>query len=290
MVKNTKFGVLYIVATPIGNLQDISKRALNTLNNVDLCVAEDTRKSKVLLNKYNLEKKLISYHKFSEKKKLDLLISFLKEGKDLALISDSGTPLISDPGYLLVKRALEEQITVSPIPGPSSLISALSVSGFATDAFVFYGFAPRQIKAKELFIKSLIVDKKTSIVFESKKRIIPFLEKLSELSPDRNIFIAREMTKIYEEVVTGSTKELTSFFENHPPKGEIVLVVEKSFEKELKTLPSNSTQLCVRLNELRSSGLTRREIARTLSKELNYSKRTLYSWLNKGAEAVENDD
>lgn len=280
MVKNTKFGVLYIVATPIGNLQDISKRALNTLNNVDLCAAEDTRKSKILLNKYNLEKKLISYHKFSEKKKLDLLISFLKEGKDLALISDSGTPLISDPGYLLVKRALEEQITVSPIPGPSSLISALSVSGFATDAFVFYGFAPRQIKAKELFIKSLIVDKKTSIVFESKKRIIPFLEKLSELSPDRNIFIAREMTKLHETFYKGKANHVLEelILNKEQIKGEFVLIIEGNREANNELFLSNEQEAVLKIL---MEKMNRKEALSLASKSFGISKNLIYKLLLK---------
>ena len=280
MVKNTKFGVLYIVATPIGNLQDISKRALKTLNNVDLCAAEDTRKSKVLLNKYNLEKKLISYHKFSEKKKLDLLISFLKEGKDLALISDSGTPLISDPGYLLVKRALEEQITVSPIPGPSSLISALSVSGFATDAFVFYGFAPRQIKAKELFIKSLIVDKKTSIVFESKKRIIPFLEKLSELSPDRNIFIAREMTKLHETFYKGKANHVLEelILNEEQIKGEFVLIIEGNREANNELFLSNEQEAVLKIL---MEKMNRKEALSLASKSFGISKNLIYKLLLK---------
>ena len=280
MVKNTKFGVLYIVATPIGNLQDISKRALNILNNVDLCAAEDTRKSKVLLNKYNLEKKLISYHKFSEKKKLDLLISFLKEGKDLALISDSGTPLISDPGYLLVKRALEEQITVSPIPGPSSLISALSVSGFATDVFVFYGFAPRQIKAKELFIKSLIVDKKTSIVFESKKRIIPFLEKLSELSPDRNIFIAREMTKLHETFYKGKANHVLEelILNKEQIKGEFVLIIEGNREANNELFLSNEQEAVLKIL---MEKMNRKEALSLASKSFGISKNLIYKLLLK---------
>ena len=278
MTKNTKFGVLYIVATPIGNLQDISKRALSTLSKVDLCATEDTRKSKVLLDKYNLEKKLISYHKFSEKKKLDLLISFLKEGKNLALISDSGTPLISDPGYLLVKKALEEQITVSPIPGPSSLISALSVSGIATDTFVFYGFAPRQIKAKELFIKSLIADKKTSIVFESKNRIISFLEKLSELSPDRNIFIAREMTKLYETFYKGKANQVLKelILKKERIRGEFVLIIEGNKEINNELFLSNEQEEVLKIL---MEKMSKKEALSLASKSFGISKNLIYKLL-----------
>jgi len=278
MTKNTKFGVLYIVATPIGNLQDISKRALSTLSKVDLCAAEDTRKSKVLLDKYNLEKKLISYHKFSEKKKLELLISFLRKGKNIALISDSGTPLISDPGYLLVKKALEEEITVSPIPGPSSLISALSVSGISTDTFTFYGFAPRQIKAKELFIKSLIADKKTSIVFESKNRIISFIEKLSELSPDRNIFLAREMTKIHETFYKGKANQVLKklILKKEQIKGEFVLIIEGNKEINNQLFLSNEQEEVLKVL---MEKMGRKEALSLASKSFGISKNLIYKLL-----------
>ena len=153
MDKNTKFGSLYIVATPIGNLDDISKRALDCLREVDLCAAEDTRISKKLFRKYDIQTNIISYHQFSEKEKLVKFIDKLKQGKNIALISDAGTPLISDPGFLLVRAAREEKIPVIPVPGPSSLTSALSVSGIPSHEFIFKGFPHRQRKARDIFIE-----------------------------------------------------------------------------------------------------------------------------------------
>ena len=283
-------GTLFVVATPIGNMEDITLRALRVLKEVDLIACEDTRHTRKLLIHYQISKPTCSYHEHNEIKKIESLIDDLQAGKDIALVCDAGTPLISDPGYRIVRASLEKGIRVSPIPGPCSIISALSVSGRPTNSFTFIGFLPSKRKARRSVLKSFQHDPQTLLIFESPLRVIGVITEIEKVLGPRMVTVVREMTKIYEEVVTGSTKELTSFFENHPPKGEIVLVVEKSFEKESETLPFKDPQLWIRLNELRSIGLTRREIARTLSKELNYSKRTLYSWLNKGAEAVENDD
>ena len=236
MTKNTKFGALYIVATPIGNLEDISRRGLMTLGKVHLCAAENTKNSKKLLKKYNLSTPLVSYHKYSEGSKLNFLISTLKSGEDVGLISDAGTPLISDPGYLLVNKALEEGIKVIPIPGPSSLIAALSVSGMPLDKFIFYGFPPKKKKALETFLEKLAMSDKTSIIFETKLRIIGFLEALAEINPNREIFVAREMTKLHESFYRGSVvkviEELSS--QKNALRGEFVLVIggnKKQYQK-----------------------------------------------------------
>ena len=283
-------GTLFVVATPIGNMEDITLRALRVLKEVDLIACEDTRHTRKLLIHHQISKPTCSYHEHNEIKKTESLIDDLQAGKDIALVCDAGTPLISDPGYRIVRASLEKGIKVSPIPGPCSIISALSISGRPTNSFTFIGFLPSKRKARKELLESFQHDPRTLLIFESPLRVIGVISEIERVLGPRMVTVVREMTKIYEEVVTGSTKDLTSLFQNHPPKGEIVLVVEKSFEKELKTLPSNSTQLCVRLNELRSSGLTRREIARTLSKELNYSRRALYSWLNKGAGAIKNEE
>ena len=238
MTKNTKFGALYIVATPIGNLEDISKRALMALSKVHLCAAENTKNSKKLMKKYNLSTPLVSYHNYSEESKLNFLISTLKSGEDIGLISDAGTPLISDPGYLLVNKALEEGIKVIPIPGPSSLIAALSVSGMPLDKFIFYGFPPKKKKALETFLEILAVSDKTSIIFETKLRIIGFLEALAEINPNREIFVAREMTKLHESFYKGNVvkviKELSS--QKNALKGEFVLVIESNKKNNIRTL------------------------------------------------------
>ena len=278
MSKNTKFGVLYIVATPIGNLEDISKRAVNCLSSVDFCAAEDTRKSKILMNKYNINTRLVSYHNFSEKQKLKYLISNLKDGLNIALISDAGTPLISDPGYLLVKAAQEESIQVIPIPGPSSLISALSISGFPSDKFIFYGFPPKQQKAKQSFMKSLVSENRTSIVFESKRRIKDFLENLEGLCPGRKVFIAREMTKLHETFYRGEINKVISeiSLDENSLKGEFVIVVEgiKEVKKEILLTNDQAKVLEIILEKMK-----KKEALSLASKVFGIKKNSLYKFI-----------
>ena len=278
MSKNTKFGVLYIVATPIGNLEDISKRALNCLSSVDFCATEDTRKSKILMNKYNINTRLVSYHNFSEKRKLKYLISNLKDGLNIALISDAGTPLISDPGYLLVKAAQEESIQVIPIPGPSSLISALSVSGFPSDKFIFYGFPPKQQKAKQSFMKSLVSENRTSIIFESKRRIKDFLENLEGLCPGRKVFIAREMTKLHETFYRGEINKVISeiSLDENSLKGEFVIVVEgiKEVKKEILLTNDQAKVLEIILEKMK-----KKEALSLASKVFGLKKNSLYKFI-----------
>ena len=278
MSKNTKFGVLYIVATPIGNLEDISKRALNCLSSVDFCAAEDTRKSKILMNKYNITTRLVSYHNFSEKQKLKYLISNLKDGLNIALISDAGTPLISDPGYLLVKAAQEESIQVIPIPGPSSLISALSISGFPSDKFIFYGFPPKQQKAKQSFMKSLVSENRTSIVFESKRRIKDFLVDLEGLCPGRKVFIAREMTKLHETFYRGEINKVINeiSLDENSLKGEFVIVVEgiKEVKKEILLTNDQAKVLEIILEKMK-----KKEALSLASKVFGIKKNSLYKFI-----------
>ena len=280
MSKNTKFGVLYIVATPIGNLEDISKRAVNTLSNVSLCAVENTRNSKKLMNKYNIHTKMISYHKYSEESKLDLFISQLKSGNDIALISDAGTPLISDPGYLLVNKAIDEGVKVVPIPGPSSLISALSVSGLPSDKFAFYGFPPRQKKALKALLIKIVSDEKTSVVFEAKSRIKESLKTLVEISPDRNIFLAREMTKLYETFYKGSARKVLEeiSLNQNEVKGEFVLVIEGKTKGE-DHIFLNKEQEKV-LGVLMQS-MDKNEALNLASKSFGIKKNSLYKLLLK---------
>ena len=275
MSKNTKFGVLYIVATPIGNLEDISKRAVSTLSNVSLCAAENTRNSKKLMNKYNIRTKLISYHKYSEESKLGFFISQLKLGNDIALISDAGTPLISDPGYLLVNKAIKEGVMVIPIPGPSSLIAALSVSGLPLDKFVFYGFPPRQKKAQKSFLKKIVSDAKTSVVFESKSRIKGFLKTLAEMSPDRNIFLAREMTKLYETFYKGSVRKVLDEISSDEKavKGEFVLVIEGKAKEEDQVFLNREQE---KVLEILMKTMKKNDALSLASKSFGLKKNSLY--------------
>ena len=280
MTKNTKFGALYIVATPIGNLEDISKRGLMTLGEVHLCAAENTRNSKKLMKKYNLSTPLVSYHKYSEESKLNFLISTLKSGQDVGLISDAGTPLISDPGYLLVNKALEEGIKVIPIPGPSSLIAALSVSGMPLDKFIFYGFPPKKKKALETFLEILAVSDKTSIIFETKLRILGFLEALAEINPNREIFVAREMTKLHESFYRGSVvkviEELSS--QKNALRGEFVLVIGSNKKTISEDFLSKEQEKVI---QVLLKNMKKNEALNLASKSFGIKKNSLYKLLLK---------
>ena len=280
MPKNTKFGALYIVATPIGDLEDISRRGLMTLGKVHLCAAENTKTSKKLMKKYNLSTSLVSYHKYSEESKLNFFISTLKSGKDVALISDAGTPLISDPGYLLVNKALEEGIRVVPIPGPSSLIAALSVSGMPLDKFIFYGFPPKKKKALETFLEILALSDKTSIIFETKLRILGFLEALAEINPNREIFLAREMTKLHESFYRGSVveviEELSS--QENALRGEFVLVIGSNKKIKPEDFLNKEQEKVI---QVLLKGMKKNEALNLASKSFGIKKNSLYKLLLK---------
>lgn len=221
--------MLYIVATPIGNLEDITLRAISTLKNVDFIAAEDTRHSGILLKKYDIKTPTISFHSYSNKSKLDHLIQLLKDGKSIALISDAGTPGISDPAYALITRTIKEGIKVVPIPGPSALLAALVTSGLMMHHFTFLGFLPLK-KGRQTLLKSLASEPRTIVIFESPYRILRTLEDLRNFLGDRRVAVCRELTKIYEEIIRGTISEAIAHFKTHPPKGEFVLVIEASKE------------------------------------------------------------
>ena len=278
---NSKSGTLYIVATPIGNLEDISLRALKILSEVFICAAEDTRKTKILFNHHQIKTKLTSYHRFSERKKLNYLTGLLKEGNDLALVSDAGTPLISDPGLLLVKEAISLGIKISPLPGPSSVTAALSVSGFNSDNFIFMGFPPRKKNERLNFIKNLVKEQKTSILFESGVRIKKLLEDISENSPQKNIFIAREISKMYETFYRGEIKEVIDELSNSKfgSKGEFVLVFEEISKKQ--NFDSELSEEGARILHLLVDHLPNNDAMVLASKILNIKKNILYKELIK---------
>jgi len=217
-------GKLFVVATPIGNLEDITLRAIRTLKECDFILCEDTRRAKILLKHYGIEKPLISYFEGNEEKRIPEVIDLLKEGKNIALISDAGTPLISDPGYRLVKRCREEGIDVLPVPGPSAVIAALSVSGLETDRFMFLGFPPQK-KGKMRKLLENVKDFEGSIVFYvSPYDIREFLEEVLEVLGDRRVCICREMTKFFEEYLYGKLSEVKDKVKE---KGEFVVIVGK---------------------------------------------------------------
>ena len=226
-------GILYIIATPIGNLGDITYRAVETLKKVDLIVCEDTRTSKKLLDRYEISTPTMSFYQNKRfggatkpVPKLDLIISELKSGKNLALITDAGTPGISDPGNQLVEKAIENNIAVIPIPGASSLTTLISVSGIDLSQFVFLGFPPHK-KGRETFFKKITAAEYPVIYFESPHRLIKNLELLKTLDSDKSIILGRELTKMFEEIVRGNASEVLEYFENNKDKvkGEIVVIV-----------------------------------------------------------------
>lgn len=216
-------GTLYIVSTPIGNLEDISFRAIYILKNVDMIATEDTRVASVLLNHYNVKKKLISYYSHVENSKLDYITNFIKEGNSVALISDAGTPCISDPGSILVNKCINENIKVISVPGPSSLIHALVMSGFKDERFFFRGFLPQK-KGREKTFSELKNIKSNIIIFESKFRIKKTLGELSKNLGNKNVFVGRELTKKFEEIYRGKLRDIAT--SSIKEKGEFVIVVQ----------------------------------------------------------------
>lgn len=223
-------GILYLVGTPIGNLEDITLRALKILNHVDMIACEDTTKSIKLLNRYNIKKPLISYYKPKEKEKLTKILELLQEGKNIALISDAGMPLISDPGEMLVRAAREKQIKLESIPGPSSTLVALSLSGFSTERFIFEGFLPKKLTETKKILQELKDLPHTIIFFVPARNIYDALTAIYDIIGNRMVCIARELTKHFEEVIVDSVENLLK--DKRTFKGEITLVIEGAKEKK----------------------------------------------------------
>jgi 16S rRNA (cytidine1402-2'-O)-methyltransferase len=218
--------MLYLVPTPIGNLEDITLRALKILQSVDVILAEDTRTTGVLLKHFEIKKPLTSFHIHNEHHKLQDFIRQLKDGKNLALVSDAGTPGISDPGFLLVREALKESIEIQCLPGPTALVPALVVSGFSTDRFLFEGFLPQK-KGRQTRLKQLITTDCTSVMYESPYRIVKLLEELKVLGLEqRRISVSREISKFFEQTVRGTVEEVLQHFLKQAPKGEFVVCLE----------------------------------------------------------------
>lgn len=220
-----KNGVLYVVSTPIGNLEDITLRALRILKEVNLVAAEDTRRTGLLLAHHKIDNKLTSYHDFNKEKKAPELIDLLKSGESLALVSDAGTPGISDPGYLLIKLAIQERIEVVPIPGVSAILAGLVVSGLPTDRFSFEGFLPPKSTKRKKKLESLISEQRTMIFYESPHRLNHTLEEISNVFGDRKIVVARELTKKFEEIKRGEVSDVKEYFLKKRVKGEIVILL-----------------------------------------------------------------
>lgn len=225
--------MLYIIATPIGNLKDLTYRAQEVLNECDLILCEDTRHSIVLLNHYNIKKPLKSYHKFNEQKELDGIIEDLKAGKNIALISDAGTPGICDPGAILIKKARDENLDVTPILGPCALIGALITSGLPTERFQFIGFLPKKHEALKKCLQEALQYRGTTLSYIPARELTDILKLLNELAPERTLGVSREITKQFEEFKKGPAQELLLHYEAHEPRGEIVLLIEQDLKPEI---------------------------------------------------------
>jgi 16S rRNA (cytidine1402-2'-O)-methyltransferase len=215
----------YLVSTPIGNLDDFSARAVETLRSVDCILAEDTRTARVLLDRYGIRVSVRAYHDHNKERVVPGIIHEIKEGKRFALVSDAGTPLISDPGYYLVRRLIEEGIALTAVPGASAVTTALVLSGLPPDRFTFYGYVPRKVGERDRTIREAADNPYTSIFYESPHRLLKTLEAFSRILGEREIVVARELTKLYEEILRGSAAELLAHFMAAPPRGELVVLV-----------------------------------------------------------------
>ena len=271
-------GTLYVVATPIGNLNDMTKRAIETLKEVDIILCEDTRTSMKLLNNFNIKNKLMSYHKYNEQEQTKNIIKLLKQDKNIAIITDAGTPCISDPGYILVKEARENNITVIPIGGISALITALSASGIETDKFTFQGFFPRETKEKTKLLEELNkTNIKVHIFYESPKRIIKTLEYLKNNLEIEKISIFKELTKLHEKNYYGSLEEVLNKLQNEEKtnQGEYTFIIKTKQKQEKE---QNISLEALIIDKLIKEQKTIKEIVEILNKEnKNISKKDLYN-------------
>jgi len=264
---------LYIIATPIGNLEDVSLRALRILSEVALIAAEDTRKTRRLLSAYGIKTRLTSYHEHNKEAKLSYLLGRL-EREDVALVSEAGMPGISDPGYELVVAAAQSGISIVPIPGPSVLITALAVSGLATDQFVYVGFLPRKKGQRRRFLEQIAKEERTIIAFESPHRLVTTLRDMLDVLGERRIAVCRELTKIHEEVFRGAVSAAVEYFRE--PRGEFTLVIEgRSKSETALTAPVEGE-----LRRLYEQGFSAKDAVSQVAKATGVSKRELYKlWL-----------
>ncbi|MGO9380154.1 MAG: 16S rRNA (cytidine(1402)-2'-O)-methyltransferase [Dissulfurispiraceae bacterium] len=264
-------GRLYIVATPVGNLEDITLRALRILREVDIIAAEDTRHSLKLLNNYAIAKPLISYWSEKEKARAEELLDKLRTGLSVALISDAGTPGISDPGSVLIKRAIEENIDIIPIPGPSAHIAALSVSGLPTDEFAFLGFLPSKSGQRQKRLNELKHESRTVIFYEAPHRLLQTLADMKVILGDRRVALAKEISKIHEEILRGTLSEVLEALQTRMIAGEYVIIVEGFQKKEL-----GIDEALFEVLALIKKGLRRKEAVRKVADMYGISKKELY--------------
>jgi len=280
--QNKDGGTLYICGTPIGNLEDITLRVIKILKEVKFIAAEDTRHTKKLLDHYQINTKVTSYYEYNKFKKAPYLVEILKNGQDIALVSDAGMPGISDPGYVLINLALKNNIKLIPVPGVSALITALVVSGLPTDKFVFEGFLPRKIKERKKYFKSIENEERTIIFYEAPHRLKKALKDMLEILGDRKIVIARELTKKYEEIIRGNLIQVLSEINTREIKGEITLIVQGgSKDKGNDTIDFLMKECIIEeyLNKLKMQGYSNKEIIKISQEKFSIPKNIIYKKL-----------
>ncbi len=266
-------GTLYIVSTPIGNLEDMTLRAIRVLKEVDLIAAEDTRHTRHLLDRYQIETRLTSYHDHNKEEKAPILVSRMLDGKNTALVSDAGTPGISDPGYFLINLAIDQNILVIPIPGATAAIAALSISGMPTDRFIFEGFLPAKHLARLKRLQELVKEERTIIFYEAPHKIIRAVEDMLEVFGDRHAVITRELTKIHEETIRGTLSEILKRLQEGTIKGEFTVILHGASAEPHKRDIDTTEYL---KNLMIHRGMTKKEAIAATAEELGLPKKAVY--------------
>lgn len=277
-------GMLYLCATPIGNLGDMTPRVVETLRQVDVIAAEDTRNSIKLLNHFEINTPMTSYHEYNKVEKAHQLIAKMQEGQDVALITDAGTPAISDPGEVLVAMCHEAGITVTSLPGPAACITALTLSGLSTRRFCFEGFLPADKKEKTLVLEDLKEESRTMILYEAPHHLVKTLEELYQVLGNRRITLCRELTKKFETVLPTTLEEALAKYETEEPRGEYVLVIEgKSFEQKKEEAIKSWEEMTIEehMAYYEAQGMDNKSAMKQVAKDRGVGKRDIYSYLNK---------
>lgn len=275
-------GILYLCATPIGNLKDMTPRVIETLQAVDLIAAEDTRNSIKLMNHFQIETPMTSYHEYNKVEKAHVLIGKLKAGINIALITDAGTPAISDPGEVLVRICQEEGITVTSLPGPAALITALTLSGLSTRRFCFEGFLSADKKERKMVLEDLRVESRTMILYEAPHHLRATLQELHETLGERKITLCRELTKKFETVMPITLSRAIAFYETEQPRGEYVLVIEgKSFSQKIEEKQASFLEISIEehMKQYEDQGIDRKEAMKLVAKDRGIPKREVYRQL-----------
>jgi 16S rRNA (cytidine1402-2'-O)-methyltransferase len=269
-------GTLYLVATPIGNLADITHRALEVLREVDLIACEDTRHTHKLLRHYGIDTKTISYHEHNEQQRAEELIGLLKQGSDVAVVSDAGTPAISDPGFRLVRTAIENDVRIVPLPGPSALVAALVATGLPTDEFFFAGFLPARTGARRARLNELRAVPGTLIFYEAPHRLASSLRDAYEVLGEREAVVARELTKLHEEIRRGRLSELAEHYSTNEPRGEIVLLIDRTVLDQATAEDFKNVSIATLVEQFEAAGLDHRAALKKAARELQLSRAEAY--------------